>query len=167
MNGNNGEVVPIKIKRKEFYSMAKRGIHIDKNDANGYRVRCGYAYRLHRRDINGEPAYGIKVKNYAGQTAFKKVLFAKSNTKNKDIEDGTLIRPLRLAETFYISPKTNQPIFAIVLLDWQEILTEEQKERRFKAKALEKYQRQKDFRDLDLDNLQEYSTPLPKKEEQE
>lgn len=167
MNNDNREVVPVPIKKKEFYSMAKRGIHIDKYDANGYRVRCGYAYRLHRIDIEGKPTYGIKVKNYAGDVAYKKVFLSKGNPKNKDIEDGTLVRPLRLAETFYISPKTRQPVFAIMLLDWQEILTQEQKDRRFKEKAIGIYENQKAYRDIDFDNLSEYGKPIPKEEKEE
>lgn len=115
------------------------------DDPNGYKIRCGRAYFVSRKEFNGVRMYSVMVtkKDINGNkvTAFHQVEFKNKNL-DCDIPHGTLVRPLRLFEDFYFSRNDTArvyPHFKIIFTDWEIVRTAEGTRRKENYDAISEY----------------------------
>ena len=130
-------------------------------DRNYYKVKCGFRYIVYRQEIGGYVFYRIPVekKNVDGSKTktYKQVAF-RNKEKNCDIPNETYIIPLTIIEDFYFpkrsdgTPDKYHPVFTLVITDWEEAKTAEQREEETKAEAIDKYKKSIDMQDINLDD---------------
>lgn len=117
--------------------LKEKNIHRDYHDPNGYNIRCGYPYPIHRTDTaDGRTYYSIKCKTKYADDAFKQISFYTEDRKTPNYPDGTLIRPLKMVENHYFYKGIKYiPIFTLTILDWEVV----------KSKADEKKELREDY----------------------
>lgn len=106
----------------------------DSYNVNGYKIQCGYKYKVYVNQYAGNTFYKIQVtKTYTKDGANNKLIAYKNVTfKNKlldtsEIVDGCYVIPKRLFEDFYFrnNDKYNA-VWSVVISDWEVVKSEEQ-----------------------------------------
>lgn len=132
--------------------MEEKDVFRDYHDNNGYKIRCGYYYPVYRQEYGGNVFYKMPVSRRQADgstlTVYKQVYF-RNKEKDCNIKDGTIIKPLKLWEDFYIrkGDKFN-PVFFVVIGDWETKLTEDQQ----KAEAINDYKKTIEMNDIDFND---------------
>lgn len=130
----------------------KQDVFKDYHDPNGYKIRCGYYYPVYRQEYGGRIFYKMPVSKRMmdGTTisGYKTVVF-RSKTKDCNIKDGSIIKPLRLWEDFYFKKDDKyNPVFTVVISDWEVKLDEEHQ----RAEAIDDYKKTIDLQNINIDD---------------
>lgn len=125
----------------------------NEKEPNGYRIRCGKLYPVYRSEYGGNvffkiPAGKIKL-NGEDIPAYKNVSFYDETQKKlvKDIQDGTIIKPLALFESGYF-PKNDRynVVWTVTITKWEVHLNEKQE----RENAINEYKNSIEMKDLEF-----------------